>query len=72
MARELKATRLQREIEEAREKLEKHQAKCKHKRIDKTYKSNFNFDYTFKVRWCCCVCKTCLKHWKERAEKFDE
>lgn len=64
--KELKAHRIQRQIEELEDELENHQRKCKHKKVEKTAKSSTNtYDPDTNSYWYNCFCPTCLKRWME-------
>ena len=65
--RELKAHRIQREIDELHDELKKHQDKCKHTNVEKTYgASTGNYDPSADRYWIHFYCPTCLKNWTER------
>ena len=64
MSRELKAHRIQRELDELYVELKNHQDKCKHKRATCTHGANTgNYDPHSDKYWTTWDCPTCLKRW---------
>ena len=64
MARELKAHRLQKQINELQVELDNHQSKCKHIKATGEYGSNTgNWDGRDSF-WITARCPTCLYNWR--------
>jgi len=75
MAKELKAQRLRRQIDELNEELSKHQDKCKHPNAVGEYGANTgNYDPTADIYWIHISCPTCGKWWSvnDRDPNFRE
>lgn len=68
--KELKAHRLQRQIDTLRNELEEHQSKCKHNNVVKKHgANNGNYDPSADRYWTDFHCQTCLKRWTEEGSK---
>lgn len=65
MAKELKADRIIREIQELQEELEQHQEKCQHRKATFEYGSNTGDPYSLDLYWRDWICPTCKKRWRE-------
>ncbi len=64
--KELKAHKINRKIALLYEELHKHQVKCKHLKVSKTYKGDTgNYDPSQDCYWIDYKCPTCLKIWRE-------
>lgn len=65
MARELRAYKIKRQIQELNNALSKHQ-RCKHTKVIKVAGSNTgNWCPSDDFYWYNCNCPTCLKRWTE-------